>query len=908
MAQSQIQRSFAGGEIAAALYGRADQNKYQTGLKTCRNFVVMRHGGVANRAGSPFINEVKDSTKRTYFIKFVYNDDQTYVIEVGAGYLRFIRAGARIVVSGVAAYNGATAYVVGDLVSSAGVNYYCIAPTTGNAPPNATYWYALTGTIYEIPTPYVQADLSTLQFVQSKDVVTITHPNYDTRDLTRTGHTTWVLATVTFQPSIAQPDNGAGVAGVAGAAIYRYRVTAVKADTYEESLPGFSATQAITGITQANPGVLTYVGADPANGDEFYLAAIGGMTQLNGTRVKVANVNAGANTYELTDPTTGANIDTTAYGAYTAGGTMALTCIKITSGTPTDAAPNALSFAVVSGTVEYNVYREKTPGNGIYGFIGIAASNAFNDNNITPDSSITPPSARNPFSGSGNRPSCVSYYQQRQMFANTDNAIEKVCGSRSGMFKNLTISSPLQDDDAVTFSIAGRKAHEIRHMIEIGELVILTAGGEWVVLGDQDGILKANKPPNLKQIGDNGSSTIIPAIVNDSLIYVQARGSIVRDLRYEVSSTGGAAKYSGRDLTVFSPHLFTNKTLERMDFAQNPHSIVWIVRSDGILIGLTYLREHEVWGWHRHDTDGYYEEVCVVPEGSEDAVYVIVRRTINGVTKRYIERFASRNFTDIEVDAKFLDSMLTYDGRNTGATTMTLSTGGGWTINDELTITASAGYFVAGDVGNAIVMWSGDDEITVNITSYVNATTVRGYATKTVPAALRSTALTTWGKAVDVVSGLDHLEGKSIAALGDGHVIANPNNASYTTVTVTAGIATFDRPYLIIHAGLSYLCDIETLDLDTTDEQIRDRYKDISSISLLVESERGLWVGQDADNLSEVQPEPIPNYGEPVPLKTGLIEVNIASTWEQTGGFMVRQKDPLPATVLSAIPNGMIGG
>ena len=195
---SAISALFAGGEIAPALYGRADQTKYQTGLKTLRNFLVLKHGGAANRMGTKHINEVKTSALATYMMKFVFNDAQTYIIEIGNLYFRFYTGAAQIVVSGVAAYNGATAYVIKDLVVQGGVNYYCIAATTGNAPPNATYWYPLTGTIYEIPTPYATADPARLQFIQSGDTVTITHPSYDTRDLTRTGHTAWKL---TVKPS-----------------------------------------------------------------------------------------------------------------------------------------------------------------------------------------------------------------------------------------------------------------------------------------------------------------------------------------------------------------------------------------------------------------------------------------------------------------------------------------------------------------------------------------------------------------------------------------------------------------------------------------------------------------------------------------------------------------------------------
>lgn len=821
MPQGLIQRSFAGGEIAPALYGRADQVKYQTGLKILRNFQVLKHGGVANRSGTGFIAEVKTSALATYLIKFVFNADQTYRIEVGNLYFRFYRNRARIVIAAPAAYNGATTYAIADLVSYGGVNYYSrVAANVGNQPDvSPTQWYALTELIYEIPTPYATADLAALQFTQSGDIVTIVHPSYDPMELTRTGHTAWSLIASTFAPSIGAPGSvTSSDVGVGGDA---YCVTAIKSESYEESLAS-SSTE--------------------------------------------------------------------------------------TASVATSGAPDTITWANVSGAQEYNVYKRK---NGVFGFIGIAASGVtgFVDNGITPDMSLTPPVSRNPFSGANNRPSVVAYYQQRLMMANQNNNTEKIFGSRSGMFKNFSISSPLQDDDAVTFGIAGRQVNAVRHLVDLGTLVALTASAEYFIEGNQDGTLSATQPPNPRQIGANGASAIMPMIVNDSLVYAQARGSVIRDLRYEIQAQGQQAGYRGRDLTVFATHLFINQTISRMDYAQIPNSIAYIVRADGTMLGLTYLPEHEIWGWHRHDTDGTFEDVCVAPAGAVDEPYVIVKRTINGVVKRYIEYLPARDFTDIEVDAKFMDSHLTYDGRNTAATTVTLSTGAGWTIDDTITVTAAAGTpFIAGYVGDDVVVWSGTTEVSIRVVTFTSTTVVSGTPNMTVPVVLRSTALTTWGRAVDQVSGLDHLEAKNISAFGDGNVIANPNNDAYNTVTVTAGVATFDRPYLIIHAGLPYLADFQTLDLDISGQQLRERKKKITHIALLVESSRGIFAGPDFDTLNELQPEPITTYNQPWPLKTGVVDMSIAATWDESGSFAVRQKDPLPLTILSAIPIGEIGG
>jgi hypothetical protein len=151
-----------------------------------------------------------------------------------------------------------------------------------------------------------------------------------------------------------------------------------------------------------------------------------------------------------------------------------------------------------------------------------------------------------------------------------------------------------------------------------------------------------------------------PAVIGNSVIYVQARGNVVRELQFEQQVDG----LGGRDLTIFATHLFKRKTLAALDYQQTPDSIVWCVRSDGTLLGLTYVPEQDIWGWHRHDTQGTFEDVCVVPELDEDVVYVIVARSIGGSTKRYIERLERRELLEgfIHASSFFVDSGLSYSG------------------------------------------------------------------------------------------------------------------------------------------------------------------------------------------------------------------------------------------------------
>lgn len=888
------QRSFAAGEVSEAVYGRADQVKYQTGLKTCRNMFVSRHGGASNRTGSQFLFEVKDSSYAHRLIRFVYNADQTYVLVFGEQYMRVEYQGALMTVSGLTAWSGATNYIVGSLATSGGGNYYCRVAHINQVPPNATYWYAMPGNVYEIPTPYLRGVLRALYAKQSGDIVNIDHIDYPPYELSRYGHTSWVLALGTFAPGMTRPTDVIVTAGGAGALTYRYKVTAVKQETFEESLTGYGPAKTITGITQANPGVVTSNAHGYENGAEVYLSGIVGMTELNGVTAIVAGV--AANTFQLS------GINTTAYGAYVSGGIARTTAaIDVTAAAPTSGAPHVVSWTAVAEAQEYNIYKEQ---DGIFGLIGSAGGTSFRDTNITPDFLYTPPIDRTLFNAVDKYPSGVGYYGQRRFHFAPREKPETLYGSRSGKYRNYTISYPIQDADALTYTVAGLEVNEIRHVVDIGNMIVLTAGGEWIAFGDGSGVLLPDAP-GLKQVGYNGATPVPPVIIGNNLLYIQARGNMVRDFRVTMSSDGTTG-YSGDDLTVFAPDLFEGRSLVAWAYAQIPHSTVWAVRSDGGLLGLTYIKQHEIAGWHRHDTDGEFEDVVAVPVGDEDLVYVLVKRMINGVTKRYLERFPGRRVSDIERDARFLDSYLTYNGWNTTATTVRLATATAWTYPSDLTLTASASLFVAGDVGKTFVMDVGGEWLDVRVTVYSSGTSVTVRASKDVPVAFQNVATATWGRAVSTVGGLDHLEGKVVGILADGHVVTNGFDLPNTTVV--GGVVSAGRPYVVWHVGLPYESDLVTLDLELVNgETIGPKKKQLNALTVQVEGSRGLWAGPTLDQLYERRPALAP-VGRAQPVRTEKWEVGLSATWNNSGSYALRQRDPLPLTVLAVYPHGEVGG
>lgn len=770
-----IQPSFSAGEVAPATYARVDLGRYYTALKTCRNFVVLPEGGVQNRSGLKFITGMKSNAVRGRLIPFQFSTEQTYILEFGNLYIRFISMGGQVISGGVP---------------------------------------------YEISSPYTTAQLQDLKFTQSADVLTIVHPDHPPRELSRLGPTNWTLTAITFEPGIAAPTGLSAsprTGGSGDTTEYQYKITAVSSIS-EGSVESWASNTATVNSFDDKPGA-------------------------------------------------------------------------------------TLSWAAVAGADHYNVYKNKS--SGVFGFIGQSAGTNFTDINITPETDNTVPIGYNPFAD-GNNPSVVGYYQQRMAFAASRASPQTVWMSRTGDFHNFGYSDPNKDDDGIEFVIASRQVNQIRHLVSLRELLAMTSGAEIAITGSSDsGITPANV--SAAEQSYFGCSDVIPAIYANTALYIQARGGKLSTLAYNYVSDG----FQPQDVSVMSSHLLRGFTIQDQAFALAPNGVLWMARNDGMLLGFTFLPDQQVFGWSWHDTDGEVESVASVPEGDEDALYLIVKRTINGATRRYIERMATRQLTkfgsgDYWFDrAFFVDCGLTYDGRLGGSAV--LLNGVDWKYPEQLTLSVSTSTFNAGMVGRSVIMYGGGDEtsigdvLTVKITSYASPTVVMVEPQTVVPASLRDIPATRWGLAATTISGLSHLEGKTVSILGDGNVVPQQ--------VVTGGAVTLDSPTLVAHIGLPITADFETLDITLQNNQsFLGNKKRINQVVVLCQESRGIFAGPDADHLDEFKQRAGENYGEPIELLTGRAEMDIQCQWDSNGRLFIRQSDPLPLTILGVMPNVQAGG
>ena len=620
-------------------------------------------------------------------------------------------------------------------------------------------------------------------------------------------------------------------------------------------------------------------------------APIAAPTGVSATRYIPASSSTNADTYETM------SYVVTAIASDDIGESVSSSVASVTNNIFVTGSTNTIAWSAVAGASRYRVYKLL---GGLYGYIGSTTGTSIVDNNIAPDLSITPPNYDNEFVSSGNYPGAVSYFEQRRCFAGTTNEPQKIWMTKSGTESNLSYGLPIRDDDRIEFRVAAREANTIRHIVPLTQLLLLTGSAEWRVSSlNSDEITPTTI--SVRPQSYIGASNVQPVIINNALVYCSARGGHVRELGYNWQASG----FITNDMSIRSAHLFDNYEISDMAFAKAPLQMIWFVSTSGMLLGLTYTPEQQVGAWHKHDTDGVFESVTVVAEGNEDRLYAVIRRTIGGVTKRYVERMASRHFDSIE-DAFFVDSGATYDGTNTSATTVTVSGGTTWGPADVLTITASTAIFTypgTGDVNDAIVLTdSSGNKYRLTIRSTTSTTVATARVDVTLPAALRNTATALYSFARNTVSGLTWLEGKTVSILADGAV--QPQEV------VTSGAITIDRAASIIHIGLKYDSDLESLPLamGIDNGMGQGRYKNVNKAWLRVYQSSGIFIGPDENNLIEAKQRTTEPYGTPPALKTEEIQIMLTPSWLDSGQVFIRQSDPLPLTIVGMTLEVAIGG
>ena len=304
-----------------------------------------------------------------------------------------------------------------------------------------------------------------------------------------------------------------------------------------------------------------------------------------------------------------------------------------------------------AGVDRYIVYKEQ---GGAYGYVGGTEGTTFRDGNpaIQPVLSDTPPIGDNPFTGTGNYPSAITFHQQRKFLGRTKNVPNGIWGTQSADLENMDKSRPAKADDAMSFALVSNQVNAVNQLASLDELMVLSEDAIWSVTGSDSNVITQTVDP--KKQSNRGASRLKPLEIDNVLFFRPTKGSSVRTLGFTFEIEG----YRTNNISLFSPHLFEQQAIMRWAFQEEPYACVWAVTSLGALLCFTWEQEQQVWGWTPCEVDGYVHDVAVITEGGFDRVYIRVTRTIAGVERTFYERMALPHFGDITT-ACHLDCSIT---------------------------------------------------------------------------------------------------------------------------------------------------------------------------------------------------------------------------------------------------------
>jgi hypothetical protein len=845
---SPAQQNFNAGELSPLFDGRVDMAKYGNGCSRMRNFIPLPQGPAKRRPGFRYVAATKDSADRSWLIPFVFSEDDAFAIEFGDGYCRFFTDNGQLVVSGVSAYNGATAYVLGDLVSNAGVNYYCIAPTTGNAPPNATYWYALTGTIYEIPSPYALADLTgangtfEVSYAQTGDTIFMALGGYAPQKLTRVGNTNWQFSEADIKngPFIGlNPDETTTV--YASAATGTVTLTASTSIFTTEKIGTLFLLEqkAIDGVTAWEPAKAIVAGNERRSDSNVYRAL------NNATTGSVKPVHREGARF---DGDTGVQWQYVHSGY----GIARITAVAGTTATAT-VISEIPSQAVLVGNA--SLRWSFSAWDSVLGY-----------------------------------PELVTFYRERLAYARG----AQFWFSVSADLENFASRDGAETlpDSAVSLEIAAGQINDALWLTSGDALLVGTRGAEFAISATSSS--DAFGPGNAQAARQTtyGSRKVAPAVVGDSVLFTLPSGRRVRDMRFSFNTNG----YEANDVTIIADHIAAGKVIQ-MAFAQEPHSLVWACCENGDLIALTFMLEQDVIGWHKHPVggSGIVESLASIPspDGTHDQIWAIVRRTINGATVRYVE-YMEKDWLADEAplrDAVYSDSAATFNGL-TAASGITITRGIGGQI------TSGANVFAAGDVGDYIVVhpYQGTS-CRFRIDSYTNPTTVGTTALDTPPVDFPILGSTTdWGFSRSTITNLGYLEGATVDVLIDG--------AAHPQVVVTGGQIELQSNTITAQIGLPAPCELETMRVEAgaTDGTAQGKTKRIHRLILRLYETLGGKVGKAGEEDEINYRDSSMPMNNPPSIYSGDYLMLYPEGYNRNGRIRVINDQPFPMTVIALYP------
>lgn len=851
-----LQRSFNGGEIGPEMFGQIADAKYQSGLARCRNFITKPQGPAENRPGFAFVRAVKDSTKKVRLIPFTYSTTQTMVIEMGAGYFRFHTLGATVL--------------------------------SGGSP-------------YEVANPYAEADLFDIHYVQSADVLTLVHPNHAPRELRRLGATNWALIEIDFAPPVSTPEAPTLVASghTAEKYTYSYVVTAIGADGVSESPASVAAS--IGGNLFETGAKVSISWAPVANAVRYQVYKMqGGLYGYIGKTASTSLIDDNISPDLSTTPPTYDD-------AFVVNGIKSVVVTDGGSGYGTTTTGGGiLAVTVAAGGTGYNA-----PTLAITDPTGTGASFTVNIDGSGIITSVTVDAA-----GAGyTSPTLVISDAAIPAIGETP---ENPAGSGASL--RVTVA-PLSSEPTLQVTDATGTGAVLAPIIDDGELIGVTvissgknytapsvsfsfaAGGSGAVIGDIEltgsdypgavsyfeqrrcfaGTLA--KPQNIwmtKSGTESNMSYSLP-IKDDDRIAFRVAAREANTIRHIVPLTQLLMLTSSAEWRVTSVN---SDAITPSTISVRPQSYVGASNVQPAIINNTMIYGAARGGHVREMAYNWQANGFLTGDLSLRAPHL----------------FDTYEITDMAYSKapQPLVWCVSTSGKLLGLTYVPEQQIGAWHWHD------TDGTFES----CAVVAEGGEDVLYCVIRRTIDGAQVRYVErmhsrqfTDQADAFFVDCGVTYDSVAADVITGLDHLEGKTVSILADGAV--HPQRV------VTGGSITLDQEASTIQIGLPITADLATLPLAA---QLQDgsfgqgHYKNVNKAWLRVYRSSGIFVGPSEDKLVEQKQRTTEPYGSPPSLKSEEVQLLLTPSWADSGQVFIRQADPLPLTVVSLTLEVAIGG
>jgi hypothetical protein len=780
---SQLISSFNSGEWSPYLESRTNLEKYRNSCKVLENFIITPYGPANRRAGTEYLGEAKLSSTRCRLIGLNLSDANHVVMELGVGYIRFWKNGALITNSGTP-------------VEAAQVDYTNTA--TGITPTH----------------PYQEADLRAVQVCQINNIAYLTHPSYPPQRLSRLSDTSWTIGEVPFgdasiknnwAPMLDQNTSTTTItpSATTGSAITLTASTGIFQSGHVGSYYELAHQNPTTYISQnidntnATSGTIKILGKWSLQTFGTWTAQVDLQASTdNGTTWKTVRTYKSAGDYNATS--SGEESVETLFRLVVSGfsATTSSTAPRVML-SPLD--PTLRGLVRITGFTNSTTVTAKV----LKTLGGTAATSQWREG---------------AFSSIQGYPNAVALHDSRIIYAGTASNPSSLWGSYSNDFQNFKQGA--YDADSWFFTLASTTGGAIQWLVSKSALLIGTTLDEWSMSASDQTRPITPTNVNVRQQSHYGSSSLGAQIINDTILYIQRMSRKIRELVY----TWASESWVSNDVTALAEHTTRNGIVETA-YQRVTDAILWFVRGDGQLVSMTYEREQQVVGFARHITDGTFESVATINGvNAEDEVWVLVKRTINGSTKRYVERFK----------LGMRDSLDTADKSN-------------W--------------------------W------------YVDAGILK-----------------TYGSPTSTITGLSHLEGKTVSVWADNAV----GSLIVSQPTVVSGSITLQIPASRVLVGLPFTSTLvpQRVDTNLQDGTSQGRRMRIPRINLKVYQSTGGEISTDGTNWLPLVSRTLTDVMDSSPpVLNGYERAYASSNWADGVDLYVRQTQPVPLTVAALVVN-----